>query len=81
MPGILVGYGGYMDFDPWEFYRNNYGLTEGWVAATVIALLVPLCALVTALLWWQKCKPLWEAREQGAVALQRRRITSPWTGQ
>ncbi|KAK3323067.1 hypothetical protein B0H66DRAFT_621255 [Apodospora peruviana] len=79
-----TGYGGYTDFESFQFYRDHYGLTAPWITAAAIGSSIPIAALVTALSWWQKCKHLWAASESGRELSMENRTTCidmTWLGE
>ncbi|KAK3936993.1 hypothetical protein QBC46DRAFT_320461 [Diplogelasinospora grovesii] len=59
----LPSYGGYMDFENAQFYKESFSVIPYWATATVIGGFIPLSALVTALFWWMDCKDIWKANE------------------
>jgi len=85
MGGFFRGYGGYVDFKGFEDYRNDFKLTNPWIALAASASGVSLLYLVTALCWWLECRLLWadqfqtealETEEGQAIELQALRIVA-----
>ncbi|KAK4227131.1 hypothetical protein QBC38DRAFT_499666 [Podospora fimiseda] len=52
MAGFFKGYGGYVDFEGFEYYRKNFNLTNPWIALAASASFVSILYIVTALYWW-----------------------------
>lgn len=58
--------GGYMMFEGFEFYIENFNMYGPWVTASVIGGLMPGIVFTVATLWWMKCQHLW-ATEEGEM--------------
>lgn len=61
--GGIAGWGGYVDFRSFEFYRDKYNLTRWWIACAVSASSVSIMSLAITVIWWWECRPLWADQE------------------
>ncbi|KAK0643191.1 hypothetical protein B0T16DRAFT_391758 [Cercophora newfieldiana] len=58
------GWGGYIDFKDYSFYKRNFDVQRYWIGSAIIGSFVPTVAFVVALFWWLKCRHLWKANER-----------------
>jgi len=70
MAGFFRGYGGYVDFKGFEYYRDNFNLTNPWIGLAASASSVSILFLLIALWWWLECRLLWADRHQRTGALR-----------
>jgi hypothetical protein len=55
-----------MDMESMQFYKDHFEyLTKWWAIAASIGGLISITAFLVAMHWWQKCKSLWAASEDG----------------
>ena len=63
IPGQVVGYGGYMDFETFDVYRDKFGLRSPWIGGVIGGSIVPIGSFFLAWFWWMKSKSLSAADE------------------
>jgi hypothetical protein len=73
-------FGGYVDFENAEFYRENFNVQTYWGISTAIGGLIPFAGVFVAWIWWFTCKHLWSANErlEGELPTIRRSIDMQW---
>ncbi|RKK77499.1 hypothetical protein BFJ71_g16732 [Fusarium oxysporum] len=60
----LSGYGGYVDFENAQFYKENFNVQTYWAIGTTFGGLIPLIAFVVVTFRWKMCAGLWSANER-----------------
>jgi hypothetical protein len=77
---MYPAFGGYMNFENYQFYRDNCNVINYWAIAVGIGLFVPIVAFLVAVFWWLKCQHLWMANETSSGSgLRDDRIDWVWT--
>ncbi|KAM6519279.1 hypothetical protein FALCPG4_012924 [Fusarium falciforme] len=64
---VKLSSGGYMMFESFDYYVENFAMSGPWISASVLGGLVPGAVLVTATAWWMKCQHLWSTEETEPV--------------
>jgi len=64
--GASYGYGGYMDFESFDFYRDNFGVSPYYAVATLVGTIIPTAISVIALNWW-RFKDSWKDPQETRV--------------
>jgi hypothetical protein len=65
-----------MDFETFEFDRDNFNVAWIWILCASIGGLLPICVFIIALFWWLRCRDLWSADERSGPSI--RYISSAW---
>ena len=63
-------YGGFMDFETYDFYRKNFNIAWIWAFCAAIGALLPTAVFAAALVWWLKCRDLWSADERKGPSIK-----------
>ena len=53
-----------MDFETFEFDRDNFNVVLIWAFSASIGGLLPIAVFTVALVWWLRCRDLWSADER-----------------
>jgi len=67
MPGRAAHYGGYMDFETFEFYRDHFNLRFQWMLGVIFGSMIPAGSFFFAWFWWWRSKDLWHADENRRI--------------
>lgn len=63
---LSYGFGGYMDFESFSFYREHFGVSPYYTVATFVGTVIPTIVSVIVLNWW-RYKDLWMYRQENRV--------------
>ncbi|KAI8715224.1 hypothetical protein NCS52_01029700 [Fusarium sp. LHS14.1] len=64
---VKLSSGGYMMFESFDYYVENFAMSGPWISASVLGGLVPGAVLVTATAWWMNYQHLWSTEENKPV--------------
>ncbi|KAF4626766.1 hypothetical protein G7Y89_g11394 [Cudoniella acicularis] len=59
-----------MDFETFEFGRDNFSVAWIWALCASIGGLLPIAVFTVALFWWLRCRDLWSVDERSGPSIR-----------